>query len=109
MRQTQLCSGGIRLEIFKKMGTPYAVIAVEGDREEREAAPCDPDALSAVLNGRCYHLAGPGWLCSLEQKESEISIALWRDGYPPKKCRVPIEEYQAALGAATGTATAFMA
>ncbi|MEZ0325735.1 MAG: hypothetical protein ACAH95_07500, partial [Fimbriimonas sp.] len=70
-----------------------------------EAAHCDFGKMRSVLQGESEHLAGPGWLCTLGRSNGMIEIDLWRDGRPPKRCKIPVGEYESALEFAFGTSS----
>jgi hypothetical protein len=97
MRHSSICGGEIRLEFFPDKGLVCATVSVDGDFEERPAAHCDAENLRAVLSGLRYHIAGKGWLCTLDREGESVRLDLWRDGLPPKRCDVPVQEYQRAL------------
>jgi hypothetical protein len=103
MRHSTLCGGEIRLEFFANKGLACADVIVDGDFEDRPPAHCDYEKMRGVLNGEKQHLAGPGWLCTLERTDGSIAIDLWRDGRPPKRCKIPIGEYESALELAFGS------
>ncbi len=102
MRYSTLCGGEIRLEFFAKNGIACASVLVDGDFEDREAAHCDFERMRSVLSGSKQHLAGPGWLCTLDRQENVIGLDLWRDGRPPKQCQISVEQYEQALDKAFG-------
>ncbi|HSI72530.1 MAG TPA: hypothetical protein VK934_05095 [Fimbriimonas sp.] len=103
MRHSTLCSGELRLEFYPDRDLAYATVSADGDFEDRPAVTCDPDALRAVLNGKPHHIAGNGWICSMGLTEGTVDVDLWRDGQKPKRCRVPVNEYEHALTEAFGT------
>jgi hypothetical protein len=103
MRHSTLCSGEVRLEFFPDRGLACATVSADGDFEDRPASICDPDALEAVVRGMPYHIAGKGWMCSLSLENSAVELDLWREGQKPKRCRIPIEEYEAAVTEAFGS------
>jgi hypothetical protein len=103
MRHSTLCGGDIRLEFFPGKGIACATVSVDGDLEDSPAAHCDPDNLVGVLHGLHYHLAGPGWLCSISRQGDQVELDLWRDGSARKRCLVSVADYEKAVDIAFGS------
>jgi hypothetical protein len=102
MPYAYLCGDAIRLELFPEKGVASAAVNVDGDFEERSKAHVDPDNLRAVLNGARYHLAGSGWMCTLDRDRDEVELELWLEGAPKRRCRLPTADFAEAIDRAFG-------
>ena len=110
MRHSNLCGGEIRLEFYVDKGEAKASVGVINDFEDRPAAQCDVNQLRGVLQGGKYHLAGPGWLCTLVRSGEMIELDLWRESQPARRCQVPVNRFAEALQEAYGVgSTAYVA